>query len=235
MCVGSVNHKWLHVLGQYGATKLVGKHSSGLAFCAWLVTSWPHLVTPPLPPSLPTVSHISGLCGGCRPRPQPPVFGRLPELFVLLPQRWRGGEQEAQLLLRHLVGRGCWPHHMVRESSLRKDVPANRWSECAHTLCFHIFFIGHSVFLTGSFNIKTSAEPLHVFLYILYSNTNSYYDELRVRQLSVLFLQFVCLLSVPLLFCCCSECLSGSNRSKQLWRCRLLVWTDESSLPSVTS
>lgn len=65
--------------------------------------------------SLPSaVSDLPGLRGGRGARTQPAVLGRLPELFVLLPQRRGGGEQEAQLLLRHLVGGGSRPHHMVR-------------------------------------------------------------------------------------------------------------------------
>lgn len=106
------------------------------------------------------VPHIPGLRGGGRPRPQPAVPGHLPELLVLLPQRRGGGEQEAQLLLRHLVRCGRRPHHLVRESAT--DVPANCRLECAHTryaaarhcLCFPIFFIGLLVFLTGGFNIR---------------------------------------------------------------------------------
>lgn len=119
--------------------------SSGAAFCFRLN----HILSSPPLLSLSIVSHIPGLCGGCRPRPQPAVSGRLPELFVLLPQRWRGGEQEAQLLLRHLVRRGCWPHHMVRESSRNKRCYGWTADYSAHALsllmsatlyvCFSVF------------------------------------------------------------------------------------------------
>ncbi len=147
--------------------------------------------------SLSVVSHIPGLRGGCGARPQPAVSGHLPELSVLLPQRRRGGEQEAQLLLRHLVRCRCRPHHMVRESRRRRDVVANCWFWCARTLCWclPLFAFPPSPSLVIQYSSRGSCK-LMFSLQRLSAHTVFPHEiqNLLVRRLSVyLSILYVCL------------------------------------------
>lgn len=92
---------------------------------------------------VPAVSDLPGLRGSRRPRSQPSVSGRLPELPVLLPSGGGGGEQEDRLLLRHLVGRGRRTHHLVsRTAGCRAAALAALFS----LFCFFFSFIAYLEF-----------------------------------------------------------------------------------------